>query len=108
MNITSATSTPQVRTLQGAKSQPVEVASQQDLSEIGADQREMGLGKLLNAWIWGTGGGVVGCGAGVAAGIHQYHSVLGAVGGGLGGAVVGAGLGYLIGYMSYNSSGDWI
>lgn len=85
-----------------------EQACDQDLVQIGADRREMGLGRSIATVFGGGVGGVVGTIGGSIVGVSHFGGVMGGIGGGLAGLVVGGAVGALIGNKSYNSSGDWI
>ncbi|MBX3170334.1 MAG: hypothetical protein KF760_23210 [Candidatus Eremiobacteraeota bacterium] len=83
-------------------------AENQDLVQIGADRREMGLGRSIATVVGGGVGGALGTVAGTIVGLQQWGGVLGGVGGGVAGLVAGTAIGALIGNKSYSSSGDWI
>ena len=83
-------------------------AENQDLVQIGADRREMGLGRSIATVFGGGVGAVVGTIGGSIVGVQHWGGALGGVGGGLAGLVVGGAVGALIGNKSYNGSGDWI
>lgn len=103
-----APTAPTCPNLRPRSSNAAQEASAQDLVEIGADRREMGLGRSISTVIGGGIGAVTGTIGGTLAGVHYMGGALGGIGGGLAGLVVGGAVGALIGNKSYNGSGDWI
>ncbi len=108
MQVQRLNALPTSNSLRPQQSSAAQEAPQQDLVEIGASRREMGLGRSIATVFGGGVGGVTGAIGGTIAGVHYWGGALGGVGGGVAGLVVGGAVGALIGNKSYNSSGDWI
>lgn len=102
------TNAPPLRLLPNAASSHSQPAPQKDLTLIGQNQREMGLGKALNSIFYGGVGGVVGGVAGTITAVQYSQSVLAGVGMTAAGVAGGVAIGAALGYCLYSSNGDWI